>query len=96
MQTAGQKSQLGTGRAASLCPAGMHPAPLGHRDQAETASPAHRESLFIFNFTSFPCPHPRTAALGPGNHPPAFYFAACRWLRCDVGLEMDGAEIVWG
>lgn len=96
MQTTGQKSQLGMGAQRSLRPAGTHPAPLRHWDQAETASPAHRESLFIFNITSFPCPHPYTAALGPGNHPPAFYFVACRWLRCDVGLEMDGAEIVWG
>lgn len=96
MQTTGQKSQLGMGAQRSLRLAGTHPAPPGHWDQAETASPAHQESLFIFNITSFPCPHPYTAALGPGNHPPAFYFVACRWLRCDVGLEMDGAEIVWG
>lgn len=47
-------------------------------------------------FLSFPCPCPRTATLGPGNHPPVFSFTACRWLRCDVGLEMAGADIVWG
>lgn len=74
----------------SLSPAGTHPAPL--RDQPFTLG----EPFFIFTMTSSPRPHPCPAALGPGNPPPAFYFAACQWLRCDAGLEMDEAGIVRG
>lgn len=67
------------------CPIGIHPALLGHWDQAQPESPELQECFCAPNITSFPCLHPLWLHWGQET-------IHQWWLRCDVGLEMDGLE----